>query len=60
MEFGMDSEGSLLLGDEISPDTSRLWIRETKQKLDKDVFRQDLGDLVESYTEIANRLGIEA
>ncbi len=60
MEFGVDSDGNVLLGDEISPDTSRLWIRETKQKLDKDVFRQDLGDLVESYTEIATRLGLEA
>lgn len=58
MEFGTDARGTVLLGDEISPDTSRLWIKETHQKLDKDVFRQDLGDLVESYQEIATRLGL--
>ncbi|MFY0519753.1 phosphoribosylaminoimidazolesuccinocarboxamide synthase [Lysinibacillus sp. UGB7] len=57
LEFGRDTNGDVLLADEISPDTCRLWDTETKQKLDKDVFRRDLGDLTEVYTIILSRLG---
>ncbi len=48
----------LIIADEISPDSCRLWDIETGQKLDKDVFRRDLGDLVDAYTEVAKRLGV--
>jgi len=48
----------LLLADEISPDSCRLWDIETGQKLDKDVFRRDLGNLTDAYTEVAKRLGV--
>ena len=48
----------LILADEISPDSCRLWDIETGQKLDKDVFRRDLGDLADAYTEVAKRLGV--
>lgn len=57
LEFGKDRNGSILLGDEISPDTCRLWDAETNQKLDKDVFRRDLGSLTEVYSIILERLG---
>ena len=57
LEFGRDADGSVLLADEISPDTCRLWDAKTKQKLDKDVFRRDLGNLIEVYTIILTRLG---
>lgn len=57
LEFGRDEDGHILLADEISPDTCRLWDAETKQKLDKDVFRRDLGSLTEVYEIILNRLG---
>lgn len=57
LEFGKDREGSILLGDEISPDTCRLWDAATNQKLDKDVFRRDLGSLTEVYSIILERLG---
>ncbi|MGE8207704.1 phosphoribosylaminoimidazolesuccinocarboxamide synthase [Heyndrickxia sp. NPDC080065] len=56
LEFGKDSQGEILLADEISPDTCRLWDADTNQKLDKDVFRRDLGDLTTVYQEILNRL----
>lgn len=56
LEFGKDSHGEILLADEISPDTCRLWDKNTNQKLDKDVFRRDLGDLTTVYQEILNRL----
>lgn len=59
LEFGRTPDGTIVLGDEISPDTSRLWDRETGRKMDKDVFRRDLADLVETYTEVAQRLGVE-
>ena len=59
LEFGRTPEGTILLGDEISPDTCRLWDRETGRKMDKDVFRRDLADLVETYAEVAKRLGVE-
>jgi phosphoribosylaminoimidazole-succinocarboxamide synthase len=58
IEFGLDSEGKMLLADEISPDSCRLWDITTKKKLDKDVFRYDLGDISQSYREIAVRMGI--
>ncbi|MBA2662996.1 MAG: phosphoribosylaminoimidazolesuccinocarboxamide synthase [Bradymonadaceae bacterium] len=58
LEFGLDADGQVVLGDEFSPDTSRLWDLETRRKLDKDVFRADLGDLMEVYHEVAARLGV--
>ncbi|MFY9240236.1 MAG: phosphoribosylaminoimidazolesuccinocarboxamide synthase [Roseovarius sp.] len=48
----------LIVADEISPDSCRLWDIETGQKLDKDVFRRDLGSLTDAYTEVAKRLGV--
>lgn len=56
LEFGLDSEGRLLLADEISPDTCRFWDSATRAKLDKDRFRQDLGDVLGAYQEIWQRL----
>jgi phosphoribosylaminoimidazole-succinocarboxamide synthase len=61
MECGRLYEGDMMrvvVADEFSPDNCRLWDLTTKQKLDKDLFRQDLGGLVEAYTEVARRLGI--
>ncbi|APB37499.1 MULTISPECIES: phosphoribosylaminoimidazolesuccinocarboxamide synthase [Heyndrickxia] len=55
LEFGRGRDGAILLADEISPDTCRLWDRATNEKLDKDVFRRDLGSLTEVYQEILNR-----
>ena len=57
LEFGRDSNGDILLADEISPDTCRLWDAKTKQKLDKDVFRRDLGSITEVYEIILEKLG---
>jgi phosphoribosylaminoimidazole-succinocarboxamide synthase len=57
LEFGVDEEGNLLLADEISPDTCRFWDADTKEKLDKDRFRRDLGSVEEAYEEILRRLG---
>jgi phosphoribosylaminoimidazole-succinocarboxamide synthase len=57
LEFGLDSEGKLLLADEISPDTCRLWDAETNEKFDKDVFRRELGSLTDAYETILKRLG---
>ncbi len=56
VEFGIDSQGNLILADEISPDSCRLVDRETKQSLDKDVFRKGLGALVPVYKELLGRL----
>ncbi|EAW7102933.1 phosphoribosylaminoimidazolesuccinocarboxamide synthase [Listeria monocytogenes] len=56
LEFGRDVAGEILLADEISPDTCRLWDKETNQKLDKDVFRRNIGNLTDVYTEVLNRL----
>ena len=56
LEFGKDKDNKILLSDEISPDTCRLWDSETNRKLDKDRFRFDLGDVEESYKEIRNRI----
>ena len=61
LEFGRlkDNEKTeIILADEISPDTCRLWDLVTDKKLDKDRFRKDLGDLIPAYTEVAKRLGI--
>lgn len=57
LEFGRDAAGNVLLADEISPDTCRLWDANTGQKLDKDVFRRDLGSLTEVYEIILEKLG---
>ncbi|PBF28889.1 phosphoribosylaminoimidazolesuccinocarboxamide synthase [Clostridioides difficile] len=56
IECGKDSEGNIILADEVSPDTCRLWDVNTNEKLDKDRFRKDLGDLVEGYTEVLSRM----
>lgn len=56
IEFGFDENNEIILADEFSPDNCRLWDKETKRKLDKDVFRQDLGDLVETYSIVLDRL----
>lgn len=56
--WGENGELYIVLADEISPDTCRIWDVETGEKLDKDRFRQDLGDLVEGYQKIAQRLGL--
>ena len=58
LEFGR-GEGKLLLGDEFTPDGCRLWDIETREKLDKDRFRQGLGGVVEAYEEVAHRLGVD-
>jgi phosphoribosylaminoimidazole-succinocarboxamide synthase len=57
LEFGR-YQGGIILADEISPDTCRLWDFETRKKLDKDRFRRDLGDVEEAYQEVFMRLGI--
>lgn len=56
LEFGRVSDGSIVLADEISPDTSRLWDSKTHEKLDKDRFRRDLGGVEDAYAEIMKRL----
>ncbi len=61
VEFGLTHESDktqIVLADEISPDTCRLWDKITEKKLDKDRFRKDLGDLIPAYSEVAKRLGI--
>lgn len=61
IEIGRQYDGEyqrLIVADEISPDSCRLWDAKTNQKLDKDVFRRDLGDLADAYTEVAKRLGL--
>lgn len=59
MEFGRDAAGAIVLGDEISPDTSRLWDMESDESLDKDVFRYDKGELIDAYETVAERLGVQ-
>jgi phosphoribosylaminoimidazole-succinocarboxamide synthase len=56
LEFGKDSNGEILLADEISPDTCRFWDAVTNEKLDKDRFRRDLGNVKEAYVEILKRI----
>ena len=65
LEFGRERKeesgstvAKILVADEISPDTCRLWDATTDKKLDKDLFRKDLGNLIEGYQEVARRLGI--
>jgi len=61
IEIGRQFEGDmqrLVIADEISPDSCRLWDIKTGQKLDKDVFRRDLGNLTDAYSEVARRLGV--
>jgi len=55
LEFGR-YRGEVILGDEISPDTCRFWDKTTKEKLDKDRFRRDMGNVEEAYREIKRRL----
>ena len=58
IEFGKTPDGQIILADEISPDTCRLWDATTHAKLDKDRFRRDLGDVEEAYIEVAKRIGL--
>ena len=58
IEFGKTSDGKIILSDEISPDTCRLWDVETMDKLDKDRFRRDLGSVMDAYEEVLRRITI--
>lgn len=58
IEFGRLPDGTIILADEISPDTCRLWDVNTHEKLDKDRFRRDLGNVEEAYNEVFKRLGL--
>ena len=60
LEFGKDAEGHIILADEISPDNCRFWDSDTKEKLDKDRFRRDLGNVEDAYKEMLHRLTGEA
>lgn len=57
LEFGR-AGGQVVLGDEFSPDGCRIWDKETRKKMDKDRFRQGLGEVIEAYEEVGRRLGI--
>jgi len=56
IEYGRTDEGELLLADEVSPDTCRLWDAKTNEKMDKDRFRRDLGSVIEAYQEVLERI----
>ena len=56
LEFGKLSDGTIVLADEISPDTCRLWDAKTHEKLDKDRFRRDMGGVEDAYQEIMHRI----
>ena len=56
IEFGKNNIGAIILADEISPDTCRLWDKDTLEKLDKDRFRRDLGNIEEAYIEVLERI----
>ena len=56
LEFGKTADGTIVLADEISPDTCRLWDEQTHEKLDKDRFRRDMGGAEEAYEEVMRRL----
>ncbi|MDT8894924.1 phosphoribosylaminoimidazolesuccinocarboxamide synthase [Halomonas sp. I1] len=58
LEFGL-FQGGIVLGDEFSPDGCRLWDAETREKLDKDRFRQGLGGVIEAYEEVGKRIGVD-
>ena len=56
LEFGKLSDGTIVLADEISPDTCRFWDSKTNEKLDKDRFRRDLGGVEDAYAEMMKRV----
>lgn len=56
LEFGRRADGTIVLADEISPDSCRLWDKETGEKMDKDRFRRDLGGVMEAYAEVLERI----
>ena len=56
MEFGKTEDGTIVLADEISPDTCRFWDAKTNEKLDKDRFRRDMGGTEEAYQEVMKRI----
>lgn len=56
LEFGKDTQGNIILADEISPDSCRFWDKDTNEKLDKDRFRQDLGNVKLAYEEVLKRI----
>ena len=58
LEFGKTSDGTIVLADEISPDTCRFWDKDTNEKLDKDRFRRDMGGVEEAYAEMMKRVGL--
>ena len=58
IEFGKTADGTIILADEVSPDTCRLWDVETNEKLDKDRFRRDMGNVEDAYNEVFKRLGL--
>lgn len=58
IEFGKDASGNIILADEISPDSCRLWDEKTHESLDKDLFREDKGNIIDGYTQVLKRLGI--
>ena len=58
IEFGKTPDGTIILADEISPDTCRFWDIKTREKLDKDRFRRDLGGVEDAYNEVAKRIGL--
>ena len=56
IEFGITSDGEILLADEISPDTCRIWDKKTKENFDKDVYREDTGSLIDTYETFYKKL----
>lgn len=56
VEFGKTSDGKILLADEISPDTCRIWDKYSDSNFDKDVYRNDTGSLIDTYTTFLNKL----
>lgn len=56
VEFGRDEKGAILLADEISPDSCRLWDKDSNKKMDKDIFRQSLGNVSDAYSEVLARM----
>lgn len=56
LEFGRSEQGQFILGDEVSPDSCRLWDKTTNEKMDKDRFRRDLGDVIENYQKVWERI----
>ncbi len=56
IEFGYTADGEILLADEISPDTCRIWDKDTQENFDKDVYREDTGSLIDTYETFYNKL----